>query len=96
MQTSPDGWIPGYCTVQAKTAQGWDEAKWDVAVPDVYVIQVHHEMIVLDVRKAYIPVTFGIKDPGCLRWRGTRVSLTADPGRACVLEAGLRARPSGY
>ena len=63
MQTSPDGWIPGYCTVQAKTAQGWDEAKWDVAVPDVYVIQVHHEMIVLDVRKAYIPVTFGMKEP---------------------------------
>ena len=63
MQTSPDGWIPGDCTVQAKTAQGWDEAKWDIAVPDVYVIQVHHEMIVLDVRKAYIPVTFGMKEP---------------------------------
>lgn len=45
--------------VEAKTADGWDESRWDAGVPDHYTIQAHHLMVVTGRRECVFPVLFG-------------------------------------
>jgi putative phage-type endonuclease len=58
MIANPDGLWPED-VVEAKTADGWDEPRWQIGVPDPYVIQGHHLMIVTGRRRCVIPVLFG-------------------------------------
>ncbi len=64
MLANPDGLGPSE-VVEAKTADGWDEPRWDIGVPDQYVIQAHHLMIVTGTAKCTFPVLFGGNN---LRW----------------------------
>lgn len=58
MAANPDGVIPGAC-VEAKTADPWDEARWESGVPTHYLLQGLHQCIVYGVRRCYFPVLFG-------------------------------------
>lgn len=64
MLANPDALTP-YQVVEAKTADGWDEDRWDEGVPDHYVIQAHHLMIVTGRRECVFPVLFGGNNLRC-------------------------------
>ena len=49
--------------VEAKTAHGMDERRWDNGPPDHYVIQVQHQMYVCEIYHAEIVVSFGGQEP---------------------------------
>lgn len=58
MLANPDG-LTEREVVEAKTADGWDEARWDIGVPDHYALQAHHLMAVTGRRECAFPVLFG-------------------------------------
>lgn len=49
--------------VEAKTASGFDERRWNEGAPDQYAIQAHVLMIVTGRRRCCMPVAFDTKPP---------------------------------
>lgn len=64
MLANPDG-LTDREVVESKTADQWDEARWDIGVPDHYVIQGHHLMIVTGRQWCVFPVLFGGNNLRC-------------------------------
>ena len=62
MLANPDG-LTATEVVEAKTAAAWDEKRWDEGVPDHYVVQAVHLMIVTGRRRCVMPVMFGCDPP---------------------------------
>jgi len=58
MLANPDG-LTDEEVVEAKTADAWDEARWDIGVTDHYALQAHHLMAVTGRRVCMFPVLFG-------------------------------------
>jgi putative phage-type endonuclease len=58
MLANPDG-LTDSAVVEAKTADSFDEKRWDEGVPDQYAIQAHHLMYVADRKRCVFPVLFG-------------------------------------
>ncbi|MDZ5459257.1 YqaJ viral recombinase family nuclease [Azohydromonas lata] len=59
-----DAWVPGSFNVQAKTArtrQGWGESG-SPDIPQHYLLQVQHEMLLASVEVSFVPVLFGGAD----------------------------------
>ncbi|WP_157272098.1 YqaJ viral recombinase family protein [Azohydromonas aeria] len=59
-----DAWLPGVLNVQAKTArtrQGWGESG-SPDIPQHYLLQVQHEMLLAGVDVSFVPVLFGGAD----------------------------------
>lgn len=62
MLANPDGLTPTQ-VVESKTANGWDESRWDFGIPDHYCYQGMHLMIVSGKRQCVFPVMFGCNEP---------------------------------
>lgn len=59
-----DAWVPGSFNVQAKTARtrhGWGESG-SPDIPQHYLLQVQHEMLLASVDVSFVPVLFGGAD----------------------------------
>ena len=60
MAANPDGEVAN-AVLEAKTADGWDERRWDEGIPDHYALQGQHLMIVTGHRRCIFPVLFGYR-----------------------------------
>jgi putative phage-type endonuclease len=58
MLANPDG-LTDRDVVEAKTADSFDQKRWDIGVPDHYSIQAHHLMAVTGRRSCCLSVLFG-------------------------------------
>lgn len=59
---NPDG-LASDVVVEAKTANGWDEKRWDSGIPDQYSLQAHALMAVTGCPKCLLPVMFDTNPP---------------------------------
>lgn len=59
MLANPDALVTGSSVIEVKTASEWDRKRWDEGVPDHYVLQAHHLMVVCGVDRCIVPVLFG-------------------------------------
>lgn len=82
MLANPDG-LTEREVVESKTADAWDEKRWEAGVPDHYTIQAMHSMIVTGRRRAILPVLFGGNNLRCfdVDWDERLVASIVEGGR---------------